>query len=346
MKVCFVLLFLMLLILPNKFHAQSTVFDTRHETNKSFVSVPVTVSDREGRYIPGLKKEDFSVYQNGVIQKITFFSSFKEQLNITLMLDTSKSSRDVIDKIKNAAKDFVDSLNPNDKCQVATFDSQVKIINSLTSNKKVIKESLDNVKINNYGGTLMYNAVNQITKESFKDVNGRKVIILLTDGNDFGSSLTKTEFLSSLEESDILVYTIFFNTGKNFNKSANQAGKSKKEKKAKKPRKNKKENLNKNSIIYVPTEEEIELLERNDEIEAIDSLKRMSDITAGRFYLSNIPDLDKTFKNIVGELGQQYRLGYDSKNVADGAAIQNIIVKVDRPDVVIRTRAVFRTKKS
>ncbi len=77
MKIIFALLSLMLLILPTELQAQNTESDSSQETNKSFVSVPVTVSDREGRYIPGLKKEDFSVYQDGIKQKITFFSGFE-----------------------------------------------------------------------------------------------------------------------------------------------------------------------------------------------------------------------------------------------------------------------------
>lgn len=346
MKIIFALLFLMLLTLPSKLLAQNTESETNQETNKSFVSVPVIVSDREGHYIPGLKKEDFTVYQDGVKQKITFFSTYKEPVKISLMLDTSKSSRNVINKIKDAAKDFVESLNPNDQCQVATFDSQVKIINPFTSDQKLIKSSLDKVKINEYGGTLMYSAVNQIAQKSFDNVKGRKVIILLTDGNDFGSSLTKSEFLNLLEESDIMIYTIFFNTGKDFNKLMDSDGKLKKRKQSKKPRKNTKENSNINSVyaVYVPTEEEIELSERNDAIEAIDSLKKMSDIT-GRFYLSSVPDLKKTFKNITGELSQQYRLGYNSKNTASGTVTHDISVKVDRSDVVVRTRETFRIKQ-
>lgn len=344
MKIIFVLLFLTLLILPGNLPAQNTETAAGSETKKSFVSVPVIVSDREGHYIPGLKKEDFSVYQDGVKQKITFFSTYKEPLKITLLLDTSKSTRNVIDKIRDAAKNFVESLNPNDQCQVATFDSQVKIINSFTSNQATIKDSLDKIKINNYGGTLMFSAVNQIAQESFKNVKGRKVIVLLTDGNDFGSSLTKNEFLNLLEESDTLIYTIFFKTGKDNGKSENTDAKPKKKKKIKKPRKSKKENSA--QAIYAPTDEEMELLERSDEIEAIDSLKKMSDITAGRFYISSIPDLKKVFKNITGELSQQYRLGYDSKNTAGrAAAAHEISVKVDRPDVVVRARGTFRTRK-
>jgi VWFA-related protein len=342
MKVTFALFFLTLLTLVSNLQAQNTKPDLSQETNNSFVSVPVTVSDRENRYVTGLKKEDFTVYQDGIKQKITFFSTYNEPLKIVLLLDTSKSTRNVIGKIKEAAKDFIDTLKPDDQCQVATFDSQLKVINPFTSNHQLIKNSLNKIEINESGGTLMFSAVNQIIQKSFNNVKDRKVIILLTDGNDFGSSITKNEFLNTLEESDILIYTIFFRTGEVFDKSVNS---DKKAKQNKKSRKNKKNNPNSAQAVYIPTAEEIRNLERREEGEAIDSLKRMSDITAGRFYLSNVPDLEKVFRKITGELTQQYRLGFKPQNSAAGSDAHNISVTVERPDVVVRTRETFRNKK-
>lgn len=345
MKIIFALFLLMFLILPGRVKAQNAGFETNRETSKSFVSVPVTVSDRENHYIPGLKKEDFTIYQDGVKQKTIFFSAYNEPLKIVLLLDTSKSTRKVIGKIKDAAKEFVDSLRKNDQCQVATFDSQVNVINSFTSDHQAIKLSLDRVKTQNYGATLMYNAVNQIIQNSFSDAKGRKVIIVLTDGNDFGSSLTKDEFLNRLEESDILIYSIFFKSDKDFDVSADTSKKPKKKKKKKKSRESRINAANAAQTVYVPTDEQIENLEKKEFDEAVDTLKKMSDITAGRFYLSDVPKLKKVFKTITGELTQQYRLGYNAKNAASDLPTHEISVKVDRPDVVVRTRGMFRTKK-
>ncbi|MEO8073320.1 MAG: VWA domain-containing protein [Acidobacteriota bacterium] len=343
MKIIFALFLLMFLILPGRVKAQNAESETNRETSKSFVSVPVTVSDRENHYILDLKKEDFTIYQDGVKQKTIFFSAYNEPLKIVLLLDTSKSTRNVIGKIKDAAKEFVDSLKKNDQCQVATFDSQVNVINSFTSDHQAIKNSLDRIKINNYGATLLYNAVNQIVQNSFKDTKGRKVIIVLTDGNDFGSSLTKDEFLNRLEESDILIYSIFFKSDKDFNVSADTPKKPKKKKK--KSRESRINAANVAQTVYVPTDEQIANLEKKEFDEAVDTLKKMSDITAGRFYLSDVPKLKKVFKTITGELTQQYRLGYDAKNAASDLPTHEISVKVDRPDVVVRTRGIFRTKK-
>ncbi len=116
MKIIIALLFLMLFTLPIELHSQTTEPNKTKKTNNTLVSVPVVVSDREGHYIPGLKKEDFTVFQDGVKQNIAFFATYDEPVNIALLLDTSGSTDDVLEEIKDAAKDFIELLNPSDKC--------------------------------------------------------------------------------------------------------------------------------------------------------------------------------------------------------------------------------------
>ncbi len=342
----------MVLTLPTELHAQITEPDKIKKTNKTLVSVPVSVSDREGHYISGLKKEDFTIYQDGTEQKITFFSTYDEPLNIALLLDTSVSTKDTLEKIKDAAKDFIELLNPNDQCLIATFDSQVNILNSYTSNQQTLKTSLDKVQTATQDGTVIYRAVEQITQESFNNAQGRKAIVLLSDGKDFGSSVTKGELLNLLEESDVLIYTVFYKTGAGYNKLVfDSDGTVKEVKDSKKLPKKKPQKKKKEYSVFIPapaglpSDKEIELLEKNADIKAIDSLKEMSDTTAGRFYLSDMPKLGEIFKKVAAELRQQYRLGYHSKDAANDTAVHNISVKVKRSDVVVRTRGKFRAKQ-
>ncbi|MDQ3181320.1 MAG: VWA domain-containing protein [Acidobacteriota bacterium] len=213
MKFIFTLLFSMVLILPNRLHAQAVEPGKVQKTKKSTVSVPVSVSDREGHYISGLKKEDFTLYEDGVEQKITFFATYDEPLNIALLLDTSISTKDTLDKIKDAAEDFIKLMNPNDQCLIATFDSQVNILNPFTSNQQTLRSSLGKARSATQDGTIIYRAVEQIAQKSFDNVQGRKVIVLLSDGKDLGSSVTKYELMNLLEESDVLIYTVFYKTG-------------------------------------------------------------------------------------------------------------------------------------
>ncbi|MGI8883692.1 MAG: VWA domain-containing protein [Pyrinomonadaceae bacterium] len=353
MRIIYALFFLMVLILPLHLRGQQTVIsDKNQKGNKTLISVPVSVSDREGRYIPGLKKADFTLYQNGVEQNIALFETYDEPLNIALLLDTSGSAKESLSQIKAAAADFIELLNPNDRCLVATFDSQLNILNPLTSNQKTLVESLGKVRAAEKEGTILFSAVEQIAQKSFADVQGRKVIVLLSDGKDFGSSRTRGELLSLLEESDVLIYSIFYQTGAGFNKlvvapdGTIKEGKEDKKPKEKKPRRQKK-----NYSILIPlrgdvySAEEIKLSGKVNDVEAVNSLREMSDTTAGRFYQSDTPNLSGVFKRIAGELRQQYRLGYYSKEAGTDAALYDINVKVRRPDAVVRARGKFRAKQ-
>lgn len=353
MRFIFALLYFILLAAaaPVASLAQTGATDgTIQRGNKTLISVPVVVSDQEGRYISGLKKEDFALFEDGAEQKIEYFSTYDEPINIALLIDTSGSTKESLEKIKDAAGDFVDLLNPKDRCLVATFDADVKILNPLASDQKAVKESLGKVVPAQKEGTVLLDAVKQIAQTAFTNVAGRKVIVLLSDGKDFGSSLTRRELLGQLEESDVSVYSIFYQTGVGFNKivvapdGTIAEGKETKKTEKKKPQKKKK-----NYSILIPTRgdvftpEEAKLSAKVADIEAVNSLRALSDTTAGRFYQSDTPNLSGVFKRIAGELRQQYQLGYEAKNAA--AATRDIIVKVKRPDVVVRARGKFRAKQ-
>ena len=353
MKIISAVLFLMLLTLPVYLWSQTPQPDKQvRKGNKTLVSVPVTVSDREGRYISGLKKEDFSLFEDGVRQPVAFFATEDEPLSIALLLDTSGSTKDVLDKIKGAAGDFIALLNPKDQCQIVTFDSQVRILNSFTSDRQALTGSLEKARTATEDGTVMFRAVEQVARESFTNIQGRKVIVLLSDGKDFGSPVTKDQLLSLLEELDVMIYTVFYQTG-----AAGAAklaiapdGTIKQEKETQKPPREKKAPKKKKGYtIFIPvpgdvyTEKDVKLTEIASGTEAINSLKQMSEATAGRFYLSETPNLSEIFKKIAGELRQQYRLGYYTKDASD-AGVHDIVVKVERADVVVRARGKFRAK--
>ena len=125
----------------------------------AIVSVPVTVSDREGRYISGLKKEDFNIFEDGVRQNVALFATEDEPLSVALLLDTSASTKDVLDKIKSAARDFIELLNPKDQCQIATFDSNVKFLNPFTSDRQMLLGSLNQARTATEDGTVLFRAV-------------------------------------------------------------------------------------------------------------------------------------------------------------------------------------------
>lgn len=292
----------------------------RIETN--LVSVPVIVSDRSGRFISGLKKEDFELFHDGVFQQIDYFADEKEPINIALLLDTSVSTREVIEEIKSAALDFIKHLKKRDRAMIIGFDTEIRALSPLTSKRQILKKAIYQARAAEGIGTVMRRTVEDVISRKFSDVEGRKAIILLTDGKDFGSAISKQNLFRQLEESDVLVYSVFYTTeitGGLFSDPP---------KGVQRGRRNR---------------QYIELLRRNN-LEATQFLNQMADLTAGRFYKIEVTDLKKTFKNIVEELRRQYRLGFYPPKTARKGRPHRLKVKVVRPNLSVRARKTYRLR--
>lgn len=292
----------------------------RIETN--LVSVPVIVSDRSGRFISGLNKEDFELYHNGIFQQIDYFADEKEPINIALLLDTSVSTREVIEEIKSAALDFIRHLNKNDRAMIIGFDQEIRVLSPLTSKRQILKKAIYQARAAEGIGTVMRRTVEDVISRRFSDIEGRKAIILLTDGKDFGSAISKQNLFRQLEESDVLVYSVFYTTeitGSLFSDPPKGVQRGRR------------------NLQY------IELLRRNN-FEATQFLDQMADLTAGRFYKIEVTDLKETFKNIVEELRKQYRLGFYPPKTARKGQAHRLKVKVDRPNLSVRARKTYRLR--
>ncbi len=333
---------LILLTLPISIKAQATVFgDQTQKNGKTLISLPVTVSDRDGRYVTGLEKKNFTVYQNGVEQKISAVTTFDEPISVALLLDTSGSTKDSLKNIKDAAADFIKLLNPQDKCSIVVFNSEIKILSPLTTDHQKLQESLDQVQTADKEGSLVFDAVSQTAQNAFGTRPGRKVIVLLSDGKDYGSKLTKRDLTAQLEESDVSIYSIFYESGAGFNKMKIAADGSLSEAKQKPEKPKKPQKKKKNYSILIPmsgdvlSDEEVKLAARAADVQAVSSLQELSDTTAGRFYQSDTPKLGSVFKKISEELKQQYRLEFYSTEKSNGANNPPIIIKVDKADSVV-----------
>jgi len=335
---------LLFFTLPVDFRGQTSAPAKTAAGNHHLFKIPIVVSDRDGRRIPGLKKEDFAVFQDEIKQNITTFASEDEPISIALLIDTSGSTQTSLDKIKVAAQEFIELLNPEDRCLIATFDSQVKILTSFATDKQSIKNSLNQIRTDETEGTVMFNAVNQILQNPFFEGSGRKAIILLSDGRDLGSSVSRTELLNELQESDLSIYAIFYQNSFGPNQPliiSNGVVTSGKE--PEKPINQKRPKIRKKGytiLIPLPADtynkEEIKLLDQANTTEAFASLKKMTDLTAGRLYQSDTAKLSNVFKQIAGELRQVYLLGFEVRSMETD--VHNLLVKVGRPGVVVNTR--------
>ncbi len=320
--------------------AQSSASDEIIRVNTTLVSVPVIVSDRQGRYVPNLKAEDFTIYQDGVKQNIEFFAATDEPLNVALLIDTSHSTRDVLDDIKDAALDFIKLLQPQDKVSVVSFDYEPHVLIPLTSDRSRLKNAIKDAEIGEYAGTTLRDAVFDVVNQSFANVKGRKAIILLTDGKDAGSQTPDSDLFYSLQESDSMIYTVFYQTGRRFNQDRFDF-----------PRRRggmRRGGIFRKQFPPFPREggsgdvsQRRERVMRKNE-EAQEFLQKLSNETAGRFYQSEVTNLRKTFGLIVEELRYQYRLGFYPVDEKTDGTVRALKVKIARPDTVVRARGSYR----
>lgn len=191
----------------------------RVDTN--LVTIPVTVIDREGRFVPGLVKEDFQVFENGKPQELAYFAPVEQPFTVALVLDMSRSTAFKIDQIQTAAYQFVMGLRPKDKVMVVAFDEEVLFLSEPTNDRETLRLAINKTRFG--GGTSLYEAVYQ-TMERMKKINGRKAIVLFTDGVDTTSRKTNdADNLAKAQEIDSLIYTVRYDTYQDVQNQMSQA---------------------------------------------------------------------------------------------------------------------------
>jgi VWFA-related protein len=188
---------------PARMESQDTL-----KVNVDLVNVQFSVTDRHGRFIPGLKKEDFVLQEDGKRQDILHFARENElPLTIGMLVDTSPSVRPVFEEEKDTAESFLESiLKPNDLAFVIGFDRSVTLVQDLTDRPRLLKAAIDDLQIG--GGTSVYDAVYLACKEKLAHEAGRKTIILISDGEDTTSKTKFFEALVAAHQSDTVIYAI------------------------------------------------------------------------------------------------------------------------------------------
>jgi Ca-activated chloride channel family protein len=213
MKRKLLLLLLSFVLLSNIVKAQDEDEDNKPiKVDTLLLTTPLVVRDNKGRYIAGLKKENFSIFQNRQKQEIEFFFGEESPMNVAILLDTSASTKEVLDKIQQAARDFVKVFRPEDKGVIVGFDNRTLFLSDLTSDKKQLSKSIREVRIAYDAGSDMNDAVLQIVQKHFASVKGRKAIIALTDGMVIKRNVSTQQTLDALLESDTVFYPIVFKT--------------------------------------------------------------------------------------------------------------------------------------
>ncbi|CAN5377477.1 hypothetical protein BH20ACI2_BH20ACI2_27750 [soil metagenome] len=310
--------------------------DTREpiRIDTRLVGVPVVVGDRNGRYVPDLTAADFAVFQDGVQQKIEFFAAVEEPLTIALLIDTSQSTQPVLGDIKDSARSLIKLLSPRDRAMVVAFDYDTHVLSELTSDHEYLRRAIKAASIPEFVGTRLRDAAYRVINRSFAGIKGRKAVIVLTDGKDVDSRISRDELIYSLQESDTLVYTVMFRTGFGRHLSMRER------------HFDQYWRIRDGRNVRFPgrDDQRRERAARMNE-RAIQFLQEMSETTGGRFYAKDDGRLKKTFASIMEELRFQYRLGFYPPDEVESDRLYEIKVKVSGPDVVVRSRANYRIQR-
>ncbi|HET9703376.1 MAG TPA: VWA domain-containing protein [Vicinamibacterales bacterium] len=263
------------------------------------VSLNVTVTDSTGRYVTDLAEGDFSVFEDGAKQDLTFFNRNNLPIALSLLIDSSASMEQRMEHAQEAAIGFARKVREQDLAQVVDFDSRVEIKLGFTNK---IDELEAAIRATSPGGsTALHNAVYISLKELAKikakntDEVRRQAIVVLSDGEDTSSLVSFEEVLELAKRSETAIYTIGLQ-----------------------PR-------------------EQSALRGFREAEFV--LRQLAQETGGRAYFANrVEDLKDVYGQIADELSSQYSMGYASKNSKRDGAFRRLVVQVARPNVTARTK--------
>jgi VWFA-related protein len=270
------------------------------------VNIQFSVTDRRGRFIPGLKAEDFVLEEDGKRQDIVHFAKENElPLTIGMLIDTSPSVRPVFEEEKQTATAFLESiLKQNDLALVIGFDRSVTLVQDYTDRARLLKNAIDSLEIG--GGTSLYDAVYLVCKEKLSHEAGRKTVILISDGEDTTSKTKFFEALVAAHQSDTVIYSIsnsqrgFFGRGGTFGGGAGDPG----------------------------------------------TLRKFSEETGGAtFFVDRSNSFEKIFNQIAEELRTQYSLGYISTNSNRDGKFREIKIVPRNSSYKVRARKGYYAPK-
>jgi VWFA-related protein len=180
------------------------------KTDTNLVTVPVVATSAEGSYLPDLQQAEFNVSEDGVKQEVSFFATVSAPFHVLLLLDTSASTREKLAVIRRAGIAFVEQLKSGDRVKVISFDDQVHDLNEFTSDRAVLRSAIN--KTESGEGTKLYDAFD-LALSYMRGLQGRKAIVLFTDGVDYRSDNASFEStLKLLDEDGVIVYPIRFET--------------------------------------------------------------------------------------------------------------------------------------
>jgi Ca-activated chloride channel family protein len=173
------------------------------------VSVPATVLEADGRLVPGLDEDQFTILDNNKPQKIVFFQNETQPFTVVVILDFSGSMTNNLDRLRDAAEAFLQRMLPQDKGQVGAFADRIQFSGDFTNDRDDLISALHDLDYGN--GTRLWDAVDE-SIDMLKPVEGRKVVLVFTDGDDTSSKVSFGKVMDHAKETETMVYAIGFHS--------------------------------------------------------------------------------------------------------------------------------------
>ncbi len=287
--------------------------------NAQIKRVLVRVLDTNNRAVSDLTGKDFEVTEAGEKREILSVEPTNAPFNLILLLDVSGSVDNYVDFIRKTARNFVNTVNPNDKVAIIIFNEDVKTLSTFTTDKGKLSESLDTFDAG--GGTAYYDALAYTLAETLRSLNGeRTAVVVLSDGDDNRSFLPFDALLGSIQESGALIYPLYV-------PSALIAAS---------------KNRDPNATVD-PLRMKYNGLTTKAEGEG----EKLAQISGGVYYsIQKLGDLQKAYDDIVTQLRTAYSITFRSNltETRDNRASPRLKVKVDRENTFVKLGSVVEVK--
>lgn len=268
-------------------------------TGIEIINLTVTVTDAQGRLVPGLGRETFAVYEDGVKQELALFNKDRLPLSVVLLMDASASMEDKVTPARAAAKRFVSTLVTEDRARIVAFNNKIDVLQDFTNDKEALNNGID--RLQPAGSTALHNAFYISIKELQKEKQSgpgarRQAIILLSDGENTSSIVTDEQVIDLARKAEISIYSIRLTS--DFEGDKGRAAFS----------------------------------------QATHLLSVLARETGGQaFFPAQIQELESVYDRIAEEMRTQYSLGYVPTNARRDGRYRRIVVRVpSRDNVVLR----------
>jgi VWFA-related protein len=278
----------------------------------NLVSILASVRGKSGALISNLQKDDFKIYEDGKEQQIKNFTRETDlPLTLGLLVDTSGSQQRLIDIEQRAASQFFSKvIRPKDQAFLIQFGAEAELLQDLTNSARLLQKGLDQLRLSvpvgglhpgpvptmqNQAGTILYDAVYLAANEQLKREVGRKAIVLITDGVDTGSKISRDKAIEAAQKGDVMIYSIYY-----VDRAAYGGG-------------------GFGSISFGGNGE--------------GELRRMSSETGGQvFHVDRGHSLDDIFREIQEEMRSQYAITYQPPSPKRDGSYHKIDIKLSNKD--------------